>query len=310
MGSLDTVLMVGLFVAGLAAAQAAAWAGGTRRDEARRPTPFHWDGRPPTSSSPALAALLVRFPGMQGLQRLQAQAGSERTGVSIVTGSLLLAVVTQVLVIALGGDPVLGLAAAMPASALPILALYVARALRGAAVLKELPAAMRSLYRLSGAGHGAAAIVQEAARSVEGPLGVELRRAFEEQKRGRPLVDALRAMADRVPGCIDLRLLVTTIVLAEESGADLGVAVAKLEDTVSKRLAMDLELRAETARARFSAGIISGMPFLGLVLIWLLEPDWVMDGWNDPAGRVLQQAAAAMIAVGLVLIVRLLRRPR
>jgi tight adherence protein B len=169
---------------------------------------------------------------------------------------------------------------------------------------------MRSLYRLSGAGHGAAAIVNEAARSVGGPLAIELQRAFEEQRRGRPLTEALRAMADRVPGCVDLRLLVTTIVLAEESGADLGVAVAKLESTLSQRLALSLEVRAETARARFSAGVISGMPFVGLLGIWLLEPAWVERGWDDPAGRLLQQGAMALIAVGLVLIARLLRRPR
>jgi len=309
-GSVDTVLLVGLFVAALAAGQAAVWASGARREQAQRATPFHWDGRPPAASSPRLAAFLVRFPGMRGLQHLQAQAGSERTGLSIVTGSLLLAIGVEVLVIALGGDPILGLVAAIPSSALPIAGLYVARSRRARAVLAELPAAMRSLYRLSGAGHGSAAIVAEAAKSVGGPLGVELRRAFEEQRRGRPLAEALRAMAGRVPGCVDLRLLVTTIVLAEESGADLGAAVAKLEDTVSRRIALNLELRAETARARLSAGVISGMPFLGLLGIWVLEPDWVLDGWADPAGRVLQQGAAALIAVGLTLIVRLLRRPR
>ncbi len=310
MGSVDTVLLVGLFVAALAAGQAAVWASGARREQATRATPFHWDGRPPAAGSPKLAAVLIRVPGMRGLQQLQAQAGSERSGLSIVAASLLLAVFVEVAVIAIGGDPILGLAAAIPASAVPVGGLYVARALRAKAVLGELPAAMRSLYRLSGAGHGSAAIVAEAAKSVGGPLGIELRRAFEEQRRGRPLAEALRAMADRVPGCVDLRLLVTTIVLAEESGADLGVAVAKLEDTVSKRIALDLELRAETARARLSAGVISGMPFLGLLGIWVLEPDWVRAGWADPAGRVLQQAAAALIAVGLLLIVRLLRRPR
>jgi tight adherence protein B len=310
MGSVDTVLLVGLFVAALAVGQAAVWAGGARREAAKRVAPFHWDGRPPSASNPKLAAVLDRFPGMRGLQQLQAQAGSERTGVSLVVVSLLLAIATEVVVIAGGGDPVVGLAAAIPASAVPIFGLYISRSRRSGAVLAELPAAMRSLYRLSGAGHGAAAIVAEAAKSVDGPLGIELRRAFEEQRRGRPLEEALRAMAERVPGCVELQLLVTTIVLAEESGADLGVAVAKLESTVSRRIALRLDLRAETARARLSAGVISGMPFVGLLGVWFLEPEWVLAGWADPAGRLLQQCAVVLIAIGLTLIVRLLRGPR
>ena len=310
MASVDTVLLVALFVAALAAGQAAVWASGAKRQSKGSDDSFHWDGRPPAASSPALAAVLIRFPGMRGLQILQAQAGSDRTGLSVVRNSLLLALVVEVSVVGLGGDPLLAAGAAMPASILPVLALYVARGRRARTILAELPSAMRSLYRLSGAGHGSAAIVREAARSLEGPLGVELRRAFEEQKRGRPLADALRAMADRVPGCIDLRMLVTTIVLAEESGADLGAAVAKLEKTVSERLAINLELSVETARARLSAGVITGMPFLGVLGIWILEPDWLLDGWNDPAGRFLQQGALALIVVGLAIVMRLLRRPR
>ena len=117
-------------------------------------------------------------------------------------------------------------------------------------------------------------------------------------------------MAERVPGCVDLRLLVTTIVLAEESGADLGEAVSRLEATVSRRISLAQELGAETARARMSAGVIAGMPFLGLAGIWGIQPEWIQAGWEDPAGRVLQQGAAVLSALGVAIMARLLRRPR
>jgi Flp pilus assembly protein TadB len=313
--AVSSVALVGLFVAALALAQVAVWAsgGGTSlhaRTRARHDGDPEWDREPPLSRDPSLAATLESVPGMLALQRLQAQAGNQWSATAFVATSLGLALVLQVGTWVAGAPVLAGALMGMAGAAAPFIWLFRAKRLRGARVTDDLPRAMRALARLANTGQGPAQAIRETALEMQGPLARELGRAFAEQRDGRPLKDALEAMTDRVPDCVDLRILVVAIVLATESGGNLGALMERLEATLSARIALAQQARAQQAQARLAAGILAAVPPLGVLGVALLQPDHFAEGWADPLGKVLYLAAGGWMGIGMLIVLLLLRRIR
>ncbi len=301
------VVLVGLFVAALAVAQVAVWASDNPSRLVRRSAPDgtdpEWDREPPLAPIPSVAEAMKSIPGMSALQRLQSQAGSRQSTLTTLGIALGLALLAQLGVTVATGSLLLGVLGGMFAAAVPLFVLLKARRRRADLVLDDLPRAIRSLARLARAGQGPAQAIRETALELQGPLGRELGRAFAEQRDGRALEEALEAMADRVPQCVDLRILVTALVLASEAGGNLGLLLERIEATLSERIALAQAARAETAQARLSSGIIAALPPLGVVGIAILQPDHLMAGWEDPLGRVLYIGSAVWMSIGLLIIV-------
>lgn len=312
---MNTVVVVGLFVAALALAQAAMWASGGRspvhaRVRARHDGDPEWDREPPLARSVALAETLEALPGMLALQRLQAQAGNQMTAVTFVVASLALAIGAQVTTWILGAPVLAGALMGMAGAAAPFIWLFRAKRKRAARITDDLPRALRALARLANSGQGPTQAIRETALELQGPLARELGRAFAEQREGRPLAQALEAMTDRVPDSVDLRILVVALQLSTEAGGDLGALLERIESTLSSRIALAQHARAQQAQARLAAGILAAMPPLGVLGVALVQPDHFLEGWADPLGKVLYLAAGGWMAIGMVIVLVLLRRIR
>ncbi len=312
---MNTVAVVILFVAALALAQVAVWASGRSpaqhaRARARHDGDPEWDREPPLSRNGALARALETMPGMLALQRLQAQAGNQMTATTFVFASMGLAFTAMIGTWVLGGPILAGALMSLFGASLPFIWLFREKRVRARRVTDDLPRAMRSLSRLANAGQGPAQAIRETALEMTGPLARELGRAFAEQRDGRPLPQALEAMTDRVPESVDLRILVVALVLSTEAGGDLGGLLDRIEETLSSRIALAQEARAQQAQARLAAGILAAMPPLGVLGVALFQPDHFLKGWADPLGKVLYLSAGTWMAVGMVIVLLLLRRIR
>ena len=311
---MDQLALVALFVAALALGQAAVWASkgnsGHARQRARADGDPIWDREPPLAGSAWLADALEGVPGMLALQRLQSQAGNSWTSTTFLVLATGLAVVVQIGAMVLGAEPLLSVVLGSLAASAPFLVLGWQKDRRAARISDELPQALRALARLANTGQGPAQAIREAALELDGPLGRELGRTFVEQRDGRPLAESLRALTGRVPDSIDLRILVTAILLSSEVGGDLGGLLERIEETLSARIALAREMRAQQAQARLSAGILAALPPLGVLGVALVQPDYFLEGWEDPLGRVLYLAALVWMSIGLLIIALILRRQR
>ncbi len=309
------VALVALFVAALALAQVAVWSSGKSslahpRSRARHDGDPEWDREPPLSRVPGFAAYLEQVPGMLALQRLQAQAGNHWSATTFVFASLGLAVATQFGTWMAGAPILAGALMGMAGAAAPFIWLFRAKQRRGARITDDLPRAMRSLARLANTGQGPAQSIRETALEMQGPLARELGRAFAEQRDGRPLPQALAAMTDRVPDCVDLRILVVAITLATEAGGNLGALLERIEGTLSARISLAQHARAQQAQARLASGLLAALPPLGVLGVALLQPEHFAEGWADPLGKVLYLTAGAWMCIGMLVVLMLLRKIR
>jgi tight adherence protein B len=109
------------------------------------------------------------------------------------------------------------------------------------------------------------AALDQAARSMTGPLGTELRRASAAVRLGAPIDEALTVLAARAATpAVDL--LVTAVLLQRRAGGPLASLLRELAASLADAARAAADARAATAQARATALLVSLLPACGLVL--------------------------------------------
>jgi len=244
-----------------------------------------------------LQVLAAHVPQLRDLERLLYQAGLRWGAHSflLVAASLALGL-TALCRVAGQSWAVAALCGALGLLA-PFLYARRRRAARFRAFEEQLPEAVDLLGRAIRAGHPLAAGLKMIGDEAPDPVGSEFRRVFEEQRFGLPTEDALLGRAQRVD-LIDVRILVTAILIQREVGGNLAEILDKIAHTVRARFAIRRQLRVYTAQGRFSGYVLAVLPVAVGSLIFLLSPEHMMTLFREPAGRTMLVTAAVMQVVG------------
>jgi tight adherence protein B len=255
--------------------------------------------RPLEQQPPWLRALSARTPQLRDLGRLIQQAG-----VSWRVESLLL------LVLGLGvglGSGVFIITRFLPfgviGSALgaysPFWYLKWKRKRRNDAFEGGLPEAIDLLGRAIRAGHPLSAGLKMVADETQEPIAGEFQRTFEEQRFGLPFDDAIVAMADRVD-IVDVRILVTAILIQREVGGNLAEVLDNLAQVIRARFTIRRQLRVYTAQGRFTGYTLAVLPIIVGVTIYFLNPEYMKLLFTHPMGKLMVAVAAIMQVIGYI----------
>ncbi len=164
-----------------------------------------------------------------------------------------------------------------------------------------LPEALDLMVSGLRAGHSLIAVMSLVASELADPVGTEFRNCYEEQNYGLELKSALENLQDRIP-VQALRIVCTAIVIQKESGGNLAEVLDKVSGTIRERFRLRRQVGVHTAQGRLTGGILTGLPLvLGLVL-YLANPSMMSVLWTTPLGVKLLTTAAVMIAIGGLLI--------
>jgi tight adherence protein B len=125
------------------------------------------------------------------------------------------------------------------------------------------------------------------------PLRDDLARLIERVDLGAPLGTALAGWADEL-GAEEARLIVGVLDLHRRSGGDLPAVLDGVVATLRERRAADREVRALTAQARLSGGILGTLPIGFFGFLMLTARHEMLDAIATPIGGIA-------IAVGLTL---------
>jgi tight adherence protein B len=189
-----------------------------------------------------------------------------------------------------------GLAAAF-GSYLPIWYLKRKRKKRAEAFEAGLPEAIDLLGRAIRAGHPLSAGLKMVGDETREPIAGEFQRTFEEQRFGLPFDDAIVAMADRV-NLVDLRILVTAILIQREVGGNLAEVLDNLATVIRARFTIRRQLRVYTAQGRFTGYTLAVLPIIVGVCIYLLNPSYMKLLFTHPMGKLMVATAAVMQVIG------------
>jgi tight adherence protein B len=189
---------------------------------------------------------------------------------------------------------------------LPYLYLRFKRTRRLRLFEEQFPEAMDLISRALRAGHAFTTGLGMVADEIPAPVGTEFRRLYDEQNFGMSLSEALRGMAERVP-VLDARFFVTAVLTQRESGGNLSEILDNLSHVMRERFKFKRQIRVISAHGRISAWILSALPPVMALVVFVMSPHFMEPLITDPLGIRLVLIAGTLQVVGTYIIARMVR---
>jgi len=166
---------------------------------------------------------------------------------------------------------------------------------------QELPEALDLIVSALRAGHSLVASLRLVAYESPEPISGEFRICFDEQNYGLELRTALENLVGRVP-LQDLRIVITAILIQKESGGNLAEVLDKAAYVIRERFKLKRQIRVHTAQGRLTGWILSFLPIILGIALYLLNPQTMSLLWTRPIGVKLLVASAIMTVTGALII--------
>ena len=101
---------------------------------------------------------------------------------------------------------------------------------------------------------------------------------------------------------IDVRFFVSSVLLQQETGGNLGEILSKLAYVIRERFRVKGEVKAASAHGRITGLVLLLMPLAVTGLLMLISPQYLTQLWTDPGGRLMVYFAIAGQIVGYFVI--------
>lgn len=226
----------------------------------------------------------------------------DRAGSRLRVGELLaINIAGPIVALALGivfGNVLLGLVCAVILGLAPTTLLAQRERKRIIAFESQLPDALQLLAGTLRAGFSVSQAIAAVADDIGAPIGQELRRAVIESQLGRPLEDALDAVAIRV-GSADLAFAAVAIRVQREIGGNLAEILDTVAHTIVERQRMQREVRALTAEGRASAWVLGALPLMLLGFMALTNRSYLAP-LTHGIGLVIAASSILLMMVGFI----------
>ena len=175
---------------------------------------------------------------------------------------------------------VIGMAAAI-AVGLPLFVLSRMAQRRRKRMEEQFPLALDIFTRALRAGHPIAAAIDLLTEEVEDPLGSEFGLVADEVAYGAELNDALLSLADRWD-LDDMRMFVISLSVQNETGGNLAEILENLTKVIRERAALYMKVRALSSEGRMSGWMLTILPVLTFISVFLVSPQFYFDVAGDP----------------------------
>jgi tight adherence protein B len=146
--------------------------------------------------------------------------------------------------------------------------------------------------------------LETVASKSQPPVSTEFERVATEITLGTSIEDALSALLLRI-NSPDLEFIVTAILLHTRVGGNLAEVLDTISDTLRDRLQTKRDMSVLTAQSRASATIITGLPILLALGLYVFVPGYFAPMTTTFLGYMLLGVAALLILIGNVLIQRM-----
>lgn len=256
--------------------------------------------------SPWLRPIISRVPQFRDAEFMLQQAGLSWTLQTLFLLSVGTALGLGTMVLIASRSVTVGAVATALGATLPYLYVRRRRTKRFNAFEELLPEAIDLVGRALRAGHPLSAGFKMAADDGPEPVASEFRRVFEEQRFGLPVQDSLLSMADRVD-LVDVRILVTAILIQREVGGNLAEILDNLASVVRARFTIRRQIRVYTAQGRMTGYLLSALPLILFALLYTINAEYMSILFTDPIGKILITVALTMQFIGFLWIRKIIK---
>src|SRR5437867_7427827 len=251
-------------------------------------------------------AILHRLSVTNNLVRVIRQAGLQKRVGEVLLYMLLLAAAAFLLVMLFIGKTTFAVMAAVIAGLLPLMIVLRLRRRRMSLFGEQLPDALDLIRAALQAGHGFLSALQVVAEEFPDPIAVELTEVAEEIRLGLTVREALQHLTERM-AAPNLPVLATGVVITQEVGGNLAEVLDNISYTIRERFKLLREVRVLTAQGRLSGMVLTGLPFFVALSLILFNPEYFKPMMESRTGLYMMGYGIGSIALGHVLIQRIVR---
>jgi tight adherence protein B len=235
----------------------------------------------------------------------------EQAGMPILAGEFVaLTTVCAVLGAAFGAlllqNVVFAVLIAGGASLIPYIWLLRSRRKRQNAMIEQLADTLSVLASSLRAGYSFLQALDTVSKEIGEPSATEFQRVVAEIRLGRPVEDALIAMAIRV-GSDDLKWAVIAINVQRQVGGNLAEVLDIVANTVRERAYVRRQVQVLSAEGRLSVAILAALPPLILLYIAIVNPEYIEPLFNTTPGLILLAGGTVLMALGVFVMSRLVK---
>ena len=258
------------------------------------------------SAIPLLNTLLLKINLVGRIETLVKQAQAPYTPVVYMLLSALLGLIGFMAGSTQLRSMVLRLLVGFACCLLPFAFLNVKKSLRLKKFTAQLPDALDLIARSLKAGHSFSSGLNLAAENFPDPLGVEFMTTINEINFGMPVAEALKNLGKRVD-CPDLNFFIIATILQRETGGNLAEITQTIASLIRERFKFEDKVRVLAAEGKISAVILIALPICMFLYLLKMSPEYMHVLLDDPLGRKAGVAAIAMMIVGIIIIMRMVR---
>ncbi len=230
--------------------------------------------------------------------RLEAAGVPVRSGEFVVL-SVCALIAGAVVGFAILQNPLLALVVGAACAAGPWFALRFALKRRADKLREQLPEVLTILASSLRAGHSFLQALDTVSKEISEPAAGEFIRVVAEIRLGRPVEEALGAMAERV-GSDDFRWAVLAVNIQREVGGNLAEILDIVADTLRERATMRRQILVLTAEGRLSAYVLIALPFAIALYMTAVNPEYVKLLVTTTLGLIMSGSAAVLLVAGVL----------
>lgn len=162
---------------------------------------------------------------------------------------------------------------------------------------KQLEETLQMMAGSMRAGYSLPQSVSTIAQEGDDPVREEFARVTNEARVGRPMIEALDDVAERMRN-EDFYWITQAIGINREVGGNLADVLDGVSKTIRERAAMKRQVAALAADGKLSAIILMALPFVVALFLLVLNPDYLLLLVQDPLGWGMLGAGVVMLGIG------------
>ncbi len=141
--------------------------------------------------------------------------------------------------------------------------------------------------------------LQIIAAETQEPVRSEFSEIVEQQRIGVTISQALEKLYKRVP-LEEVNFFAIVIAIQQQSGGNLAEALSNLSGVLRDRKRLRGKIKAFSAEAKSSAGIIASLPIAVMLIVYVTTPDYISLLWTNPTGNLLLMGSGIWMIIGIL----------
>jgi tight adherence protein B len=164
---------------------------------------------------------------------------------------------------------------------------------------EQLPDVLTILASSLRAGHSFLQALDTVSKEIPEPAAAEFIRVVAEVRLGRPIEDALGAMAERV-GSDDFKWAVLAVNIQREVGGNLAEILDNVSNTLRERAMMRRQVEVLTTEGRLSAWVLGVMPFVIALYMYAVNKEYISLLVTTTVGWIMLGGAIGLLTLGVL----------